>query len=305
LGNDFFDSTTYISLSTNFFDDMFKHILVPIDFSQQAMNAIEAAADLAKQVGAKVELLNVITLSIAVRKNQAGEYESIKETAKDFIDQVIATAKQRLEKFKEAVADREVEVLTKVMVAEESKSLVKMILANEHDLLVVSGRREHKLADIFDVPIREKVIQLADCPVLIINEKIEGFKISNLVLATQFRQDISNVVESISKLKQLFQATGHLLYVNTPTNFKTTYEIEKEANRFTKKHGLNDFTLNVFCDKKAEDGIMRFAERVGTDLTIVCTDGSNWMTRLFQGYVANDIVNESPKPVLIYNLARI
>ena len=47
---------------------MFKHILVPIDFSQQAMNAIEAAADLAKQTGAKVELLNVITLSIAVRK---------------------------------------------------------------------------------------------------------------------------------------------------------------------------------------------------------------------------------------------
>ena len=60
-----------------------------------------------------------------------------------------------------------------------------------------------------------------------------------------------------------------------------------------------------FVIKKAEDGIMRFAERQGIDLTIVCTEGANWMTRLFQGYVANDIVNESPKPVLIYNLARM
>lgn len=284
---------------------MFKHILVPIDFSQQAMNAIEAAADLAKQTGAKVELLNVITLSIAVRKNQAGEYESIKDTAKEFIDQVITTAKKRLEKFKTAIANREVEVLTKVIVAEESKSLVKMILENDHDLLIVSGKREHKLADVFDVPIREKVIQLAKCPVLIVNEKIEGFRISKLVFATQFRQDISKVVDSIASLKQLFRAKSHLLYVNTPNNFKTTYEIEDKAERFMEKHGLSDFDLHIFCDKKAEDGIMRFAERKGTDLTIVCTEGANWMTRLFQGYVANDIVNESPKPVLIYNLARM
>ncbi len=77
---------------------MFKHILVPIDFSKYAINAVETAVDLAKIVGAKVELLNIITLDIAVRKNQAGEYESVKDSAKEFIDQVIQTAEKRLDK---------------------------------------------------------------------------------------------------------------------------------------------------------------------------------------------------------------
>ncbi|MGB0526001.1 MAG: universal stress protein, partial [Flammeovirgaceae bacterium] len=251
------------------------------------------------------ELLNIITIGIAVKKNQAGEYESIKESAKDFIDQVIGTAKKRLTQFKEAVAHKEVKLLTKVLVAEDSKSLVNMIMENEHDLLVVSGKREHKLADVFDVPIREKVIQLAHCPVLIINEKVEYFDVRKMVFATQFRQEISQIVDSITSLKQLFNATGDLLYVNTHHHFKTTYEIEDTAERFMDKYGLTGFNLTIFCDKKAEDGIMRYSERSGADLTIVCTDGSNWMTQLFQGHIANNVVNESPKPVLIYNLARI
>ena len=127
---------------------MFKHILVPIDFSQEAMNAVELATDLAVQINAKVELLNIITLDIAVRKNQAGEYESIKETAKDFIDEVINTAKKRLEKFKEKMAHKGVKVETSVMVAEESKKLVKNILKNDFDLLVVGGKKSHRLQDI-------------------------------------------------------------------------------------------------------------------------------------------------------------
>ena len=81
-----------------------------------------------------------------------------------------------------------IEVLTKVIVAEESKNLVKMILENEYDLLVVSGKREHKLVDVFDIPIREKVIQLAKCPVLIINEKIEGF--------SYYEYDVSHPISS-------------------------------------------------------------------------------------------------------------
>ena len=72
-----------------------------------------------------------------------------------------------------------------------------------------------------------------------------------MMLATQFRQDISKVVDSIASLKQLFHANSHLLYVNTPTNFKTTYEIEDKAERFREKHGLSDFKLHVFCDKKS------------------------------------------------------
>lgn len=283
---------------------MFNHILVPIDFSAQAMKAVEVATDLAKQVNAKVELLNIITIGIAVKKNQAGGYESIKDSAKDFIAQVLTTAQERLDQFKEAVSHKAVEIETRVLVEEDSKNLVEMIMSTNTDLIVVSGRRKHQLSEIFDIPIREKVIQLANCPILIVNEQVQKFQISKMVFATQFHQKITHAVNTIKSLQQLFQAESHLLYVNTPNRFKTTLEINAQANEFKTKYGLQDFKLSIYNDRKAEDGIMRFSEDMNADLTIVCTNGSTWMTRLFQGHIANEVVNESIKPVLIFNIAR-
>lgn len=284
---------------------MFKHILVPIDFSQHAMNAVEAATDLARRMDAKVELLNIITIGIAVRKNQQGKYESMRDTAKGFIDQVILNAEKQLERFKEEVAYKHVEIITKVLVADESKSLATTILENKHDLLVVSGRRKHHVMEVFDVPIREKVIHLAQCPVLIVNEHLNEFRISKMVFATHFRQNISPVAESILEFKRLFMADADLLFVNTPNNFYTTDEIEQQAATFKENHQLDGFELAIYNDRKAEQGIMHYTEKVDADLTVVCTNGNNWMKHLFQGYVADGLVMGSPKPVLIFNLAKI
>jgi nucleotide-binding universal stress UspA family protein len=289
---------------------MFKHILVPIDFSKYAINAVETAVDLAKIVGAKVELLNIITMDIAVRKNQAGEYESVKESAKEFIGHVIQTAEDRLDKFKKEAQNRlgegaKLEIFTTVLVAEDSKTIVESIIENDFDLLIIGGKREDKLVDIFDVPIREKVIQLANCPVLIVNEKIESFKIEHIVFATQFRKGAEKVAKDIRQLMEIFGAKCTLLYVVTQVNFKTTEEVEERAQKFMLTNQLENCELCIYNDRKIESGIMRFSDRTGADLTIVCTESSRWSKRFFRGEFTNEIATHSAKPVLTYNLSKI
>ena len=137
------------------------------------------------------------------------------------------------------------------------------------------------------------------------NEYIENFTISQMVFATQFKKGANTAIPILKSLKSLFNASCNLLYVNTPNHFKTSMQIESAAKEFMKQHDLTDFGLEVYNDYRIEDGVMKFSEKAKADLTVACTDGSTWMSRVFQGRHTESLVNESPTPVLVFNLSRL
>lgn len=285
---------------------MFTNILVPTDFSENAKNALHVATDLAESLEANVELLHVVDVSAIARLNEFTEYEqSAIEVTKKTIDKMLQAAQRSLNQMKQVVAHKNVTVSTSVMVGQEPKKVVNTILSNDFDLLVVGGKVQAKKTSFLETTMRGKIIRSAKCPVLIVNDQVERFQLSKIVLATQLKKDLSNVMPKIKALQSFFLADSHLLFVNTPQQFKETHEIRQLAQDFMEKHQLKGWIANNYNAKSVESGILKFAEDIQANLTIVCTENASWAYRFFQGDFVNGIAKHSPRPVLIFNTQNI
>lgn len=138
-----------------------KLILSPVDFSFPSDEALKTSADLALQFGSQLCLLHVVPalpkLPSSVSIFKEGEYEN--ELHKD--------AEQRLSKLAKDLAQRGVRVHTVVGTASDvGMEIIRVAEHNVADLIVIATHGTtgwHRLA--FG-SVAEKVVRLADCPVL-------------------------------------------------------------------------------------------------------------------------------------------
>ena len=73
----------------------------------------------------------------------------------------------------------------------------------------------------------EKVVRLADCPVLTVKDRHADFNPKNVVFASNFYGEANDNFDQISDFISLFDAHVHLLKVNTPDHFESTSYTEK------------------------------------------------------------------------------
>ncbi|NJN28249.1 MAG: universal stress protein [Cyclobacteriaceae bacterium] len=142
----------------------------------------------------------------------------------------------------------------------------------------------------------------AKCPVLTVKSKIDIANIKNIVFATNFKEEDSHVADELKKLQEVFRAKLHLVCVNTPTNFETNRKIMANAEKFVKENEITDYTLNIYCDKVEEDGIIFFAQDTKADLIALATHGRSGLLHLLSGSIAEDVVNHAKRPVWTFRL---
>jgi nucleotide-binding universal stress UspA family protein len=148
----------------------------------------------------------------------------------------------------------------------------------------------------------EKVVRHAKCPVLTVKSKIEIDHVKNIVFATNFKEEDFHVADELKKLQEIFKAKLHLVRVNTPTNFETDRKIKAHADAFIKENSITDYTVNIYCDKVEEDGIIFFAQDINADLIALATHGRSGLLHLLSGSIAEDVANHAKRPVWTFRL---
>ena len=138
---------------------MFKRILVPLDFTDKNLRALEVAREIALQNRASVALLHVI---------ETVEHLPFDEL-KSFYAKLEATARSRMDMPACMLLEKGLVADPEVVYGKRAEEIVKYAAANEVDLIVMSS---HKIGP--DQPghgwatISYKVAVLAQCPVLLV-----------------------------------------------------------------------------------------------------------------------------------------
>ena len=104
----------------------------------------------------------------------------------------------------------------------------------------------------------------------------------------------------MKNVQQIYDATIHLVYVNTPANFQREVVVRKYMEDFAQRLQLKNFTINVFSDRTEEEGIIYFAEQVNADLVTMATHGRTGFAHVISGSIAEEVVSHSRRPVLTY-----
>lgn len=148
-------STTNGSLSI-------KKILAPTDFSAYSNEALDYAAELAKQFGAEIVIVHVIesmTYSVTDTFTVIDHLWSLEKTAGALLDNAAAR-----------VREQGVAVKTRLATGGAAEEILKSAEEEKTDWIVLGTRGLSGVSRLLMGSVAEKVVRLAACPVLTVRD---------------------------------------------------------------------------------------------------------------------------------------
>ena len=142
-----------------------KRILSPIDFSQDSLDAVDAASDLATRYGAEMVLVHVVPvipkLPASVSMLNEGDYER----------ELIQNSGERLEALAAKLRDKGLQVRTSVGLANDAAMEILLIAEKEKvDLIVIATHGLTGWKRLAFGSVTDKVVRTAECPVLVLRK---------------------------------------------------------------------------------------------------------------------------------------
>ncbi len=274
---------------------MLKNILVPVDFSERSYNALEVAASLAKDHGAKLHIVHMMGLSDAMFTSEESKQ----------VFEAMFHMKLAQKRFDELVSK---EYLIGVDFEHFVKNYTNFVeldnVASEvgAQLIVMGSHGSSGLQELFVGSNTEKVVRTATIPVLVIKEKTKNFSISKAVFATDFNAENLGAYSKTNELLSTIGAKTELLYINLPgERFRSSSEIQKKAKEFIQATSNTNLGLDqvaLYDDYSIETGIFNYSQENNVDIITIPTHGRRGLAHFFSGSIGEDIVNHSNLPVL-------
>ena len=278
-------------------------ILVPTDFSAEAENATEVARILAKNFSAEIMFLHTIELSSAESINTSGapsNFDSVADAM--FIHESIKSSKKEMDRLYEVTKFQGLKASQETKLGSPFQHIYDAIENGGIDFVVMGTKGATGLSEILIGSNTEKVVRRAKCPVLSVKEVADESAFKDIVYATEMGDHEAPVVDCIQDFQRAFNSTVHVVWINTPNNFKSDRVTMALLRDFVAKHGLVDYTISVFNDVVEEDGIIHFADEVGAGMIAMGTSSHTGLSRIIRGSIAEDIVNHAKRPVLTMSM---
>ena len=267
-----------------------KTILVPTDFSDHALFALKVAASIANKINAKIYLVHTYYIPTEGLSN-AYYYE-------DMYKEVNTIKKQQMKKL--VCQDFLKNINIKKFILRDIKmwKIVHDKRFKNVDLIVMGAHGVSGLSKIFIGSNTEKVVRMAEPPVLTIKNEIQDFTINKIVFASNFFIESHSVFEKIKFFADLYNAHIALLKVISPKEFESTPISKKLMEDFVRKFKLSDYSINIYNAPNIEKGITDFSNEINADIIAIETHGRTGIAHIINGSLAEDVVNHEVLPVL-------
>ncbi len=140
---------------------LIKRILVPTDGSQEALEAAEYAAEMAKAFGAEVTLLNVVDLPRIPQR-------FLKATDTQLRQELAEAGKAILSLTQKVLSDAGVPAQTELREGRPGDAIVLAAVQGHYDLVVMGSRGLAPSESLLLGSVSDHVARYAPCPVLIV-----------------------------------------------------------------------------------------------------------------------------------------
>ncbi len=274
-----------------------KRILIPIDFSEQALNASKVAAKIAKQTNSEIFLLHMIEIPSGI-VDMGSNNNASTPAALLFMEKI----HDKFDEFKALPFFEGVKINEEVRFHKAFSGILSYKKELNIDLIVMGSHGVTGLQGMLIGSNTEKVVRNSSVPVLVVKKPIDNFTIDNITYASDFSDDTKHSFQRVVDFANTFNATLHLLYINTPKNFEATNDSKKRMKQFIANFSLGNHTLNIYNDHSIEKGILCFSKDANTDLIAIHTHGSSGLLNFFTNHISEDLVNNALRPVVTFKL---
>lgn len=278
-----------------------KKIIVPCDFSEQAVNAFRVALDIAKVSNGEIHLVHVVELPVM--------HDTVLMPVLSFEEALLKELKDKAETNFNKLIGKYVKddqkVIGKVLFGPTSRMLTDYAESQKADVIVMGTHGASGVREFVIGSNAEKIVRSSLIPVLTIKKYVKISSIKTIVfpntLDTENQEDL---VARIKSLQNFFKAKLHILWINTPTNFTADKITRKRLDAFVKRYMLKDCVISVYNDPYEESGIINYTMDVKADMIAMGTNGRKGLAHILSGSVAEDVVNHVQSPIWTYTMRR-
>ena len=271
-----------------------RHIVIPIDFSEQSLIALSQAYNLARMSKADITLLHVIDEALfSSSLNLFGLKESQEELLRTGVQVKLnematdARAKSGLEFSTRIEKGKIYEVVTAVSEELDASFIV----------MGTSGETTFKKKFIGSNAVR--VISDAHCPVITIKGKQHRTGCNTIVLPLDLSKETKEKVGKCIEIAKFFGSTVKVMSVIETKDEFLVNKLERQMEQvveFIKEHDI-ECTGEFFRHKNIAESVLEYSEKVNADLIIIMTQQELEWTEYFIGTESQKIINHTEIPV--------
>ena len=240
-----------------------KKILVPVDFSESAANALRYALELNRHFSAKITLLYVFDMQVAINILPP----ELNENYIDFVRGFEEDLQHFLDKYSKEYSGYEYEI--KVLAGEDNRVIVRYAATEKADLIIIGNKGVGGLRKWFFGSVAKYVLTHSPIPVIAIPVGFSFDKIRSILLASDFLEEISGEQHAfLTGFADKLKADIDLVHVNSNGLFKNPKK-ESIFRYLQLQFNKNPHLLTVEKEQDVDMAIKNFMEAHNTGLTVI------------------------------------
>lgn len=270
------------------------NILIPVDFGEQSMIAIDQSYNIARMANAEINLLHVID-----NTPMWGLFSGKEQT--DMM--------QRIESKLQALAlDVHNKSGLKVNTIIEKGKLVDIIIEKSDKLksefIIVGTKSTQDFVDRIVGSNALRMIREAKCPVITIKGTTHREGCKNIVLPLDLTKETREKVAHAIHFAKYFGSTIHAATMSSSTDSYMVNRLKMQLTQvadFIKKEGIECKTQFLFTESGNTDmskALLDFSHRIEADLLIIMTQQETAVIKYMIGSLAKQIIHNSDIPVM-------
>jgi nucleotide-binding universal stress UspA family protein len=276
-------------------NNIITHILVPLDFSESSLNALETAIAIAKQHNATITLLNVVDPSFMF--GFKGVYYISEKTIDSIVDVSVRRLNPLAKKVKE---EQDLNCTSEIKVGLVPQSIIKTASDIDADLIIMGTHGASGFREFFIGSSAQKVVKIASCPVLTIPTKRKWVEFKKILFPIR---PIAGAIEKYDFLRKIITntyASINLLVLAHTYNDEEKMLLQnlvKELKTKTVKDKIKvSGTLKV--GEKMPQAVLKMSKYVDPDVIVLTSSLDCDLKQFFIGSFEQHIVNHATVPVL-------
>ncbi|WP_422359269.1 universal stress protein [Reichenbachiella sp.] len=272
-----------------------KRILVPIDFSKESMNALNAAHSLAAHTDSNVLLLHIVEDPNIETMKISGEthYDPMDNL---YVKLLLDKTTERLEAIVNDPKNSDLNISYKIEIGNPYSSISENIASHDASLIVMGSSGASGLQEILVGSVADKAVRHAICPVIVVKGECSLTEVKHIVFATDLQNDQSQIVGDLKELQAFYDAKLHIIKVYN-SEWTTADDVQQRLKAFVSEY---DIPNNSTVAKNSEDlaeAILDYASDIDAGMIAIGTHDRHGLLHLIASHVSKNVLNHSSRPI--------
>lgn len=274
-------------------------ILVPVDFSKQSESALKAAAKIAHKKQAEIYVLHVVEVGEPIMGTGEVRVDNVNLL---FFSQL---AKKKLHEFLEKDYLKGLKITDIIELGPTYHSITRNIEKFAIDLIVMGSKGIGGLEGFLLGSNTEKVVRHSAVPVLVIKNELMDVYFKKIIFTSNFEKENISSFKKAQRFSRTFNSDLKVMAINTGVDdYDTEEKLREKIKEFLKTSGTSCGSEDIIIHhaQKVEEGILEGAAENKASLIAIPTHGRSGLFQLFNGSIAEDVVNHSNIPVITFKI---